>query len=129
MAKRRTRGFDVVSRKLAKLPDALTETLRRELNAAGLKILNEAQARVPIKSGALLEALSIKITKKGLRVSVGVQGAVTKRRVPYFFWVEFGTKRTKAQPYLQPAAKVVRNEFRPRLQAALKATVKQVAAK
>jgi HK97 gp10 family phage protein len=134
MAKRRTRGFDVLSRKLAKLPPAMTETLRRELNAAALRILAEAQARVPVDTGKLIEALTIKLTRNGLKVSVGVQGAPAKNRVPYYFYVEFGTNPygkhpVKAQPYLRPAAKLVRAEFRARIQEALRSTAQQVAGK
>lgn len=129
MAKTRTRGFDKLSRKLAKLPDAMTAELAKQLSNAGDLVLAAALARVPVKTGRLRSVLSKRVSKKGLRVKVGVQGAPAKRKAPHFFFVEFGTVKTKAQPFLGPANKAVREKYRAEIRRALTATAARVAGK
>lgn len=129
MSKVRTRGYDKLSRKLAKLPDAMTAELVKQLGVAGDAILAEARARVPVATGRLKNALSKRVAKKGLKVKVGVQGAPAKRKAPHFFFVEYGTVKTRAQPFLGPAAKAVIQKTRPKLRAALKTTAERVAGK
>lgn len=123
------RGWDKLSRKLAKLPEAMTSDLVKLLSEGGDMILAGARARVPVRSGRLKNALSKKVTKKGLVVKVGVQGAVAKRRAPHFFFVELGTRKMKAQPYLGPANKEAQQKLRPRIREQLKKTAEQVTRK
>lgn len=127
MAKSRVRGQEKLTRKLLKLPDAMTAELVKILDWGGDMILESAQMLVPVQSGQLRAALSKRKKKNGLKVTVGVQGAPAKRRVPYFFWVEFGTQKTKAKPYLGPANKSARPHIRARVRTELKRVISQVA--
>ena len=60
----------------------------------------QAQARAPVRSGVMREDIDYEIVAEGETVT-GWLGVLRKRFYAYF--VELGTSRMKAQPFLRPA--------------------------
>lgn len=85
------------------------------LNRSALRIVGQAKRLAPVDTGRLMSSLAIlRTTNEGLTIDVGTN-------VEYASYVEYGTTRQKAQPYLFPAAEAER----PRLMAELQRIVSQ----
>lgn len=78
----------------------LLEELRRRL---GSIVAEKARGRAPVRTGRLRESIFARQTGKGT-LSV-VAGA------PYASFVEYGTRRMKARPFLRPAMAEVEGEI------------------
>ena len=81
----------------AKLKHINTEThaeLKKEITKASLNVQREAKKICPVDTGRLRS--SITVERNDLVAEVG-------SNVKYAPYVEFGTKRQRAQPYLRPA--------------------------
>lgn len=65
------------------------------------QVRNEAVKNAPVDSGRLRQSISVqKMNEGAYRVGTNVE---------YALWVEFGTRRRPATPFLRPAAEVARN--------------------
>lgn len=112
---------------LAELDKALRELLPacvrgrplRAAVAAGARIVaKEAKARVPVDSGLVksrIRVMSNPQQQKQARAEsvVGVRrsGKARKDQDPYYWrFVEFGTRKMRARPFLRPALEAKRNE-------------------
>lgn len=80
------------------------ETLLRE---TGAQVLTEQKSRVPVRTGALKQGLSMKVLPKSRRLQVGLIGKPVNRKLYYGRIVEFGRKgqtvrarRAGGKPYL-----------------------------
>jgi len=74
--------------------NTLTETENRVLEAIGFYVEGEAKLRCPVDTGNLRSSLDHKIDGKEIIVGTNVE---------YAIYVEKGTRRMRAQPYLTPA--------------------------
>jgi HK97 gp10 family phage protein len=76
--------------------DEMVGRVDRRVKALGVHIAGRAQENAPVRSGDLRRSIHNDADAPPLvaRVVVGV---------PYGYWVEVGTSRTRAQPYLRPA--------------------------
>lgn len=112
-------GLEALQRYLAKtIPEALEKAALEALDEATRRGVEYAKAVVPVDTGALRR--SIRQEPKPRRegdsyeagISAGGGGVVnprTGREVDYAAYVEFGTSRTPAQPYLFPALYEAKN--------------------
>ena len=122
-------GLQELSQTLMKLPAELEKrVIMGALRAAGQTIRKEAMARAPIlqepdprrRAGTLRKSISVRRVKGKVAVYVGVFGLSGKRMAefkagggkkgannpddPYYWkWVEYGTKKMAARPFLRPA--------------------------
>ena len=122
-------GLQELSQTLMKLPAELEKrVIMGALRAAGQTIRKDAMARAPIlekpdprrRAGTLRKNISVRRVKGKTAVYVGVFGASRKKIAafkaagggkgannpddPYYWkWVEFGTKKMAARPFLRPA--------------------------
>lgn len=106
----------------------ILQTLPQEIaEEVGRQIAAEAQARAPIKTGALKTGIKMHIYKRGVFVRVrpapklhavsAFKGRIKFknletlagkwRRTVYPVWVEFGTQYMGARPFLRPAKALV----------------------
>ena len=76
----------------------------RFLPEAGIMVLDEAIRGVPVKDGYLKGSLKYK-------VNLIKDQAVVGSRIKYAPYVEYGTKKMKARPYLRPALDVNRKRL------------------
>ncbi len=64
-----------------------------------------ARRRAPVRTGRLRDSIvSLPLERRNGRASAGVWA-----QAPYALWVEIGTRRMPAQPYLRPALDAVRD--------------------
>ncbi len=82
---------------LLQLQQALNPaSIRSELQAAGTDAVNEAQGLVPVGTGALKNSIYTEV-KGNDTVAIGA-------REEYGPYVEYGTSKQNAQPFIEPAA-------------------------
>ncbi len=101
-------GAKELQRRLRKLPRVVQRKLMREaLRAAAAPVLAEAQRLVPVDTGQLRSSLVIRAAKTKRRGSIGVQvqtrDGAFKGDEYYGAFVELGTHKHHAHPFLRPA--------------------------
>ena len=80
------------------IEQATTEQIERALEAIGLQAEGYAKMLCPVDTGRLRNSITHTVDVTGLKAIIGTN-------VEYAAYVEMGTSRMKAQPYLQPAIK------------------------
>lgn len=89
-------------------PDKLAAFLRgndiaRELSRAAIRVEHRAKQLCPVDTGRLRSSITWALATD----SVGLL-AIIGSNVHYAAYVEFGTSRARAQPFLRPALQAVR---------------------
>jgi HK97 gp10 family phage protein len=97
-------GMSKLRRALLTVTQEGRKTASREVMRSALKVQAGAKARCPVDTGRLRGSIAVEIEEGGLGASVGTN-------VHYAPFVEFGTSRMRARPYLFPAWEEERGPF------------------
>lgn len=87
----------VKSNRLPQMPALIRAAVVQEVSTATLQVEAKSKALVPVKTGALRRSIHSVFENGGLTGLVGPS-------VSYGKFVEFGTRRMGARPYMRPAA-------------------------
>lgn len=91
------RGVPEMHAKFGKLDAAMKgQGARLAMRAGGMVIMNGAKRRAPYRTGTLRRSIAIEDGPGPLEVTIGTD-------LNYAPYVEFGTSRMAARPYLRPA--------------------------
>ena len=101
---------------LDELPDQQSEALEDEVhniieNTAD-NMVGYAQGIVPVRTGNLLASIFSEYDGDDLSISLGA-------RAEYASFVEYGTVKMRAQPFLEPAAELGQEEMNARIEEAI----------
>lgn len=105
-------GLNEVEWTFDELNPKISKRVRDVVNEISLNVQRGAKQRCPVDTGRLRSSIHIIFRKDGLGSEVGTD-------VEYAPYVEFGTKRMSAQPYLFPAWEEYRDEYVERMTQAL----------
>lgn len=94
----------VVSNRLPQLPAQIHAAVVGEVKRATLDVEAKSKAAAPVKTGSLRRSIHSVFENGGLTGLVGPS-------VLYGKFVEFGTRRMGARPYMRPAAEAVLPTF------------------
>ena len=83
---------------------SIVPELRTIVKNNGIQLTQGAQKRSPVDTGALRRSIRLSLENNNLK-------AVVKTNVPYAKFVEYGTIRQKAQPYMRPSLRVQKVKF------------------
>lgn len=83
----------------AKLPEAVSEIVRK----AAFDVEAHAKTIVPVDTGTLKNSINTEFPSQSK--------AIIAPHTEYAIYVEFGTRRMRAQPYMRPAAEKVTPSF------------------
>jgi len=102
------RGADELLKGLQELEPAIAKKiLRTAMRQAATPILEEAKRRVPILTGQLRKSLKIRAIKRNNKGRIGVvistEKGFFKGETFYGAFLEFGTKKMPAKPFIRPA--------------------------
>lgn len=108
-------NFDikVVSNKFPELAKRSPAKASAAVRKASYDLEAHAKAVVPVDTGNLKNSIRSWFSADGLTAYVGTH-------VEYAPYVEFGTRKMAARPYLRPAAEAVRSPFIQAVEAALR---------
>jgi HK97 gp10 family phage protein len=99
-------GYDELMEMFQNIPDAAASVIEEAAKAGTEVAYEDAKRRVPVKTGALRDAMimakekSRKKTKSTWRIK---SKKLREGGVRYMLMVEFGTKKMEPQPFLRPA--------------------------
>jgi HK97 gp10 family phage protein len=102
----------VVSNRLPQVPAQVRTLLSQEVAKAAHEIEARSKALAPVKTGLLRRSIHTVMAANGQSATVGPS-------VEYGAYVEFGTRRMGARPYMRPAAEQVLPQFAAAVKAAL----------
>lgn len=85
-----------------RLIDEAPELMENIVTETALRVDREAKKRCPVDTGNLRASISMDV--KGIEAEVGTN-------VEYAPYIEYGTSRQKAQPFMTPARQKVENEL------------------
>lgn len=96
--------ISVTFNRFPEIAAALPEQTSAVVRKASFDVEAHAKNRVPVDTGALKNSISTEFEDRGL---TGIIAPHTE----YATFVEFGTRRMSAQPYMTPAAEAVMPAF------------------
>jgi HK97 gp10 family phage protein len=103
----------IVSNRLPSIPPAVRADAQAAVKTAGYDIEALAKSKVPVLTGTLRRSIHTVLTDDDLTATVGPS-------VDYGIYVEMGTRRMPARPYMRPAAELVFPKFAERMKALLR---------
>lgn len=115
------------------LPEAIKAELRAAMPIIGRQFQAEARLLVPVRTGALRDAIVYQVDSGGLAVNLFVDGrklANIDRNAGWAnraIWIEFGTVKMPARPYFFAAWRSKKRAFRARLRRAAKKGARSIA--
>ena len=90
-------GIEVkITSNLDEVEQASAEAVERALEAMGLQAEGYAKMLCPVDTGNLRNSITHEVVMEDSAVHIGTN-------VEYAAYVEYGTSKMKAQPYLEPA--------------------------
>ncbi|KOF56120.1 phage protein, HK97 gp10 family [Clostridium sp. DMHC 10] len=126
MAEIELTGVDEILNRLQQMGENVVRLENKALKNAAEPVLEDAKANVPIRTGKLKEGLKIgKIKNKdGVKyILVGVDRG-DNSEIFYGKFIEFGTSKRAAHPFLQPAYEKNKNRIKEIIAATLKEGLK-----
>ena len=101
---------------LDELPDeqsqALEEKIHNIIENAGDNMVSYAQGIVPVRTGNLMASIFSEVDPDDLSITLGATA-------DYASFIEYGTVKMRAQPFLQPAADIGEEEMNARIEEAI----------
>jgi HK97 gp10 family phage protein len=98
---------------LDEVPDQQSEALEEEVHniveTAADNMVSYAQGIVPVRTGNLLSSIFSEIDEDELSVTLGAIA-------DYASFIEYGTVKMRAQPFLEPAAAIGQEEINARIE-------------
>lgn len=98
---------------LGELLNALPEQIEAALTAIGMVAETHAKEECPVDTGRLRNSISHD-------TDLAANAAIIGSNVEYAAYVELGTSRMRARPYLRPACENHTDEYKSLVEAALK---------
>ena len=101
---------------LDELPDEQSQALEEEIHNivenAGDNMVSYAQGIVPVRTGNLMASIFSEVDPDDLSITLGAPA-------DYASFIEYGTVKMRAQPFLQPAADIGEEEMNARIEEAI----------
>ncbi|WP_411680646.1 HK97-gp10 family putative phage morphogenesis protein [Clostridium thailandense] len=119
-------GVDEILNKLQQMGANVGRLENKALKNAAEPVLEDAKANVPVRTGKLKKGLKITNVKKkdGMKyILVGVDRG-DNSEVFYGKFIEFGTSKMPARPFLQPAYEKNKNKIQKTIAGTLKEGLK-----
>lgn len=118
------KGVRDLVRNISDLTDELQQrALVNGTRAAARVIRDEARVLAPRGTGKLSESVQFKKARTGLKWEV--KYTIRPRKVHYWWFVENGTKKMAAQPFLRPAYEANQQEAQDKMQESINRALKR----
>lgn len=109
------------NRALKRLPEFAREQSQKTIDTTAFHIARQAASRAPRRTGVLQGAITWKSRPRSLSAIVGVEGQA-------FYWkyLEHGTVKMGAKPFLRPAAEAMTADHEQRMMQGLERALTQM---
>ncbi len=87
---------DTFTPKLRGLTDRMRRNIADKLQLTGQDMVDLARSIVPVRTGFLRDSIFFQLVESDLNLTVGAAAS-------YAFFVEFGTRFQRSQPFIRPA--------------------------
>jgi HK97 gp10 family phage protein len=104
---------------LRKAGAEIKEDTRKVLKEMADVVADDARGRVPVDTGSLKNSIKPSVSKRQLEASVSAGGNVGGTDTYYAVFVEFGTHKMPARPFLYPSGRAHEQETEERLTAVM----------
>lgn len=108
------KGMEEAEQAFDSLPLAVKNRVREVVKGIALAVQKDAKERCPVDTGRLRSSIHVLFRDDEMGAEVGTN-------VNYAGYVEFGTSRMRARPYMFPAAEEQQDHYTNQMAAALKA--------
>ncbi len=124
----RIEGMGAAIRQFRKAPGVARTYLAQAVQVTEISARSKVAAAAPRRTGALAHAVTSRST--GLKASISIEGGEIYGQTPSVYWrfVEFGTSRVPARPFIRASADAEQNPFIDRVKQAgarMERTLKQ----
>lgn len=123
-------GVPRLRAKLRRIDPELRAEIPEALEKTGADLLTDMKAHVPVSPGPgphLRDALRMRTAKNELSTRVGLLYRRDQRRFYYWRFLNYGTVKMSAKPFLEPALLRIEPEYAARIRAAVDAALKRAA--
>ncbi len=100
-----------IERLMQTLPPEMFHRVQQVLMNAAIRVAERARELVPVRTGHLLASIRAEIGDMEEEASPAFDPIEVVAETPYASFVEFGTSKMEAQPYLTPAAEEIEPEI------------------
>lgn len=97
----------IIYNHMPRLDSMLREETKQGSAEFGEKLLNDIKANAPVRTGALRDGMKLRQVSGMAAVHV-----IVESEQPYWQWVEYGTSRRAAHPFIAPAVQANLPELR-----------------
>lgn len=111
-------GLEDMRELFASLPDSITEGMRKATKEAAVVTKDVAKRKCPVRTGKLRKSIFYEV-KGTFKFVVGA-------KTNYATYVEYGTTRMRAQPYIRPAFIQVTRELPAYYGKAIRAEIQKI---
>lgn len=115
------KGLREAQRALKQLPDFAKGEAQQAINTTAFTIARQASRRAPKRTGTLQGEIQWQARPRSVTAVVGVTP-----KAHYWKWVEYGTVKMNARPFLRPAAESEKTPHEQRLLRAMERAGEQV---
>jgi len=125
-------GMGVLKKQFKDLSNKMQRgTIRTALRSAAAPVLSDAKKRVPVATGALKKGLAVSVSVKAVegKADIGVRRGKAGQPARRAHLVEFGTRHSRAQPFLRPALETKAKVATERFGVSIKREIDKVTAK
>lgn len=107
----RALSVKVRSNRIGEVSDKLRRRAREEQLACASRIVQRAQALVPVRTGALRNSIQVENPRATPLGETGFREIIVSAGMFYAPFIEFGTRFMASRPYLRPAAEGERDRY------------------
>lgn len=128
--RRRGRGYErlpALSKKLRRMPAEIAQPIKDEVMHLAEAIAADAKARVAVDTGLVRDTIKARKVGPGFAAKIGIMGVRDRKKAYYAMFVEFGTKKMPARPFMTPAFEANKAEGIERIGAAVDKALAKVA--
>jgi HK97 gp10 family phage protein len=119
-------GVPRLRRKLKRIDPEMRKEVAVAVDSTAKRLLAEMQTRVPVseqlrrlKFGHLRDMLQAKSARNGLSARVGLLSKQSQQAGYYWRFLEYGTVKMPARPFVTPSVMVAEQEWQPKIRSAV----------
>ena len=122
----KTTGLAEFKQAVERLPAAVEAACRKVARDTALRVAAEARRRVPVDTGQTRDSIVVRPRVEQKRYEVEAGSARHGRAANVAIWLEYGTVKMSARPFMRPALDGEQDRYRRELEAEVSRTAQEI---